>query len=73
MNVVISLFRLGVIALLGAILVFYARSKREDKLAREANEAEEAKELEQWWGVVGRHVTENEAEEAALQLRERAP
>jgi hypothetical protein len=28
--------------------------------------------LEQWWGAVAGHVTEKEAEDAALKLRERA-
>ncbi len=72
MNALISLFRLGVIALIGGVLIFYARRKREDKLAHEANEAREAAELEQWWGAVGRRVTQKEAEDVALQLRERA-
>ena len=72
MNVVISLLRLGVIALIAGVLVSYARRKREDKQVREENEAREVRELEQWWGVVGGHVTEKEAEDAALQLRERA-
>lgn len=72
MNAIISLLRLSVIALVAGVLVSYARRKREDKKAREQNEAREARELEQWWGAVGGHVTEKEAEDAALQLRERA-
>ena len=43
MNVVISLLRLGVIALVAGVLVSYARRKREDKQAREENEAREAR------------------------------
>ena len=72
MNAMISLLRLIVIALVAAVLISYARRKREDKKAREENETRETRELEQWWGAVAGHVTEKEAEDAALKLRERA-
>lgn len=72
MNVIILLFRLSVIALVAGALISYARRTREDKNAREENEAREARELERWRDALGSHVTEREAEDAALKLREQA-
>ena len=72
MNAMISLLRLIGIALVAGVLISYARRKREDKKAREENETRETRKLEQWWGAAAGHVTEQEAEDAALKLRERS-
>ncbi len=71
-NAVIALLRLLGIALFAGVLIAYARREK-DRLAREANEAREAKELDQWWGAVSGHghVTEKDAEDAALNARTR--
>ncbi len=69
----IALLRVLGIALFAGVLVYYARREK-DRLDREANEAREAQELDQWWGAVSGHghVTEKDAEDAALKMRERA-